>query len=241
MKLRGNGRTSGKAVALEEPLSHDTLVQTALEELKPLFSSVDKARLFLDGGDEVEAGALEKDDVVYVSFDGADWIDPVAGAATVGTEQGESASTPLLGTTLSRAGSRAGSKEGSPRGCAAKERSQPVLGKKFDAFVSHAKAEAAMEARFVQSWLEQNLGPTHASVHIDMCIGLCTDMCRHVRRHVHRYAYSQPRPHMCVDICVQTCYIDMCMVGVPLQRLVVAYVAIATAYRFSLTVMTCAI
>lgn len=135
VRIRANGsRAGGKVAVLAEPLSHESLVQAAAVKLAHDGSTA-CARLYLEGGDEVEADALEKDDVVYIAWDGEDYIF---------TQPAGSVRNVLV--------------EGSGRSILAPASAPAPSGSKpFAAFISHAKAEAAMEARFVQKELEERL------------------------------------------------------------------------------------
>jgi hypothetical protein len=196
IRLRLNGARTGKVVVLSSPPTHASLVAAALSKLvtrkgKPSSgarrttegnsggsggvdaSTVDtlSARLFLDGGDEVEAAHIESGDTVYISFEGSEFIDDTrwslgavpssttAGGLRMGDawDEGErkgpmnGVASPPRGASLDRQVSR---KRGSSLDDALV---RLVCGKPFACFVSHAKAEAAMEARFVQTWLEKRL------------------------------------------------------------------------------------
>ena len=76
LKLRSNGKLTGYAVFLNDPLTHQLLTTGAAAALGQQQHDVSSARFFLDGGDEVLPDVLQTDDIVYVSFDGADFIQP---------------------------------------------------------------------------------------------------------------------------------------------------------------------
>ena len=135
LRLRRNGkRAGGKVAKLSEPVSQEGLVLACVSKLG---GTADSLRFYLEGGDEVDADALEKDDVVYVAFDGEDYIEELPIAPPPAAAAAESCFSARVHSTTTDNGGE--------------------LAKEFAAFISHAKAEAAMEARFVQSWLEERL------------------------------------------------------------------------------------
>ena len=160
LKLRQNGARTGRVVALEEPVARENLISTAAERLGHL-GDHDRVRCFLDSGDEVELDEIElvvrNDDVVIMSFDGADYFDsrechhsaPHRGLSHSATPHEQSMAVRHNMLTDSHLAPKP--QPGAPQAAAA-EASEGVSkdGRRirFCAFVSHMKAEAAMEARF---------------------------------------------------------------------------------------------
>ena len=207
IRLRLNGARTGKVVVLASPPTHASLVAAALSKLdltgahcraKPVGTSTgvetSAARLFLDGGDEVEAAHVEAGDTVYISFEGSDFINDTrwplgqpVGAVPSSTTAGRLHPVLHIGDSgprgrfspRQRVSPRPLAPEGEGKGDdhVSRERgsslddalSRLVSGHPFACFVSHAKAEAAMEARFVQTWLEKRLssGKGRAKVFLD--------------------------------------------------------------------------
>lgn len=174
IRLRENGSLTGCACLLEEPtymgllaLAYAKLSASGGEpERDPMARrrSSSLARFFLEGGDELDdAAMLDKDDIVYVSFDGSDYISPAAiskASPVPGPSPAPVAAPAAAAARMVALGSGRSLKVAAPPAASGPGASRF----KFAAFVSHAKAEAAMEARFVQSWLEEQLGQ---SVFID--------------------------------------------------------------------------
>jgi AhpD family alkylhydroperoxidase len=172
---------TGSVVVLKEPLSIGALVRAARLKLGHADDSSNDfagVRLFLETGDEVEVEQLEKDDVVYISFDGDDFISQ----ASSSTEAVEEKFIKII-TAVAEASQKNGRLPGGRSSLMADSTvdllspGQPPLADKrfrsienvpserpecesgkYAAFVSHMKAEAAMEARFVQTWLQEKLG-----------------------------------------------------------------------------------
>ena len=161
IKLRTLGSPTGKVAKVPDAgLDREQLVRVALKKLKvgDDGGELEAARFFLEDGDEVDAEDLENGDVVYVSFDGSDFAGPAA-TSTPATPSAAPAATGALSTTARSPSptSPLTSGHGKVLKPASHVPRKLLEGKRFAAFVSHAKAEAAMEARFVQTWLEERL------------------------------------------------------------------------------------
>lgn len=160
IKLRTLGSPTGKVAKFPDAgLDREQLVRVALKKLKVVDDGgrLEAARFFLEDGDEVDAEDLENGDVVYVSFDGSNFAGPAATSAAATPSPARAVSSTLSSARSPSPTSPLMSGNGKVLTPASHVPRKLLEGKQFAAFISHAKAEAAMEARFVQSWLEDRL------------------------------------------------------------------------------------
>lgn len=181
LRLRANcgSNRPGVALGFALPIDRDVLIQTAADKLgTDTHTPVVAARLYLgEHGDELDSVQdIRDDDLIYVSFDGSAFRE-FNRPAQLGAERAAAFRNAQLAVDRTRLTSSRPMNRGSTisklPGADVHVTNRPGLGnnsepaqavwgrkagKKFAVFVSHAKAEAAMEARFVQSWLEDKLG-----------------------------------------------------------------------------------
>ena len=104
LKLRENGTDCKKLVVVQEPVTFEALIKVALgafpREIGEPNLDLGKTRFFLGyEGDEIDDPAiLEKDDIVFVSFNGSDFI---GGTTTTASPLLRASSQPMLIKELS--------------------------------------------------------------------------------------------------------------------------------------------